>query len=193
MNIPITADPIPQPVEDYCRTVTGNKKEFEAELQAYRDFVVRYQKERDKKKRIVMSNMLHYLVYSDQHGMKPSHAFTDALESALDDEKTAKRAMYPLPLHQGIADILTSSTHTVGRGRTTNWQMHTGTFYSEFDGKGREWFDDWAAGEVLGSYVSFGAHRFGIGSATQRILELLEERYGLDFRELEKQRKKSAK
>ncbi len=162
-------------LEKTIRDADKAKEEFEAEVKAYRDFVARYQQERDKRKRIVMSNMLLYLLYSNQHGMKPSHALTEALDHSLAMEKEAKRAMYPVPLHQDIAEILTSSTHTVGRGRTTNWQMQTGTYYSQFDGKGRDWFDEWTAGEILASYVSFGAHRFGVGSATQRILELLEE------------------
>lgn len=184
----VTDDPIPSVVIEYCRKKSSNKEQFDAEISAYIDFVARYRKQRDKQKRQVMANMLHYLVYSDIHDMKPTHALTDALESAMADERQSKRDMYPLVLHQSIARVLTSSTHTKGRGHTTNWQMHTNTFYSEFDGRGRDWFGDWTAGEILGSYVSFGSHRFHIGSATQRILLLLEDRYGLDFRQLEKAR-----
>lgn len=183
----VTDDPIPQPVMDYCKRQSSNKKQLDIEISAYRDFVARYQKQRDKQKRTVMANMLQYLVYSDEHDMKPSYALTDALESAMSDERKAKRDVYPLPLHQSIAHVLTSSTHTKGRGRTTNWTMHTSSSYSVCDGRGRDWFSEWTAGEVLRSYVSFGSHRFHVGGATQRILNLLEDRYGLDFRELEKQ------
>ncbi|MBY5537652.1 hypothetical protein HFO42_10575 [Rhizobium leguminosarum] len=187
-SIEVTDDPVPVPVIEYCKSVTMNKLQFDAEVAAYKHFVARYRKQRDRQKRQVMANMLQYLVYSTEHGMKPSHALTDALESALEEEKEAKRQMYPLPLHQSIANVLTSSTHTKGRGQTTNWKMHTGTFYSEFNGAGRHWFSDWTAGEVLGSHVSFGSHRFHIGGATQRILKLLEDRYGLNFNQLEKDR-----
>ncbi|WP_312946501.1 hypothetical protein [Agrobacterium sp.] len=194
--IEVTDNPIPQHVLDYCRKKSSNKKQLDIEISAYRDFVARYRRQRDKRKRQVMANMLQYLVYSSHHDMKPSHALAEALESAMTDERVSKRNMHPLVLHQSIAHVLTSSTYTKGRGQTKNWKMHTRTLYSEFDGRGRDWFAEWTAGEILGSYVSFGSHRFHVGEVTQRILHLLEDRYGLDFRVLEKEltvRKKAEK
>ncbi|CDZ67993.1 Hypothetical protein NGAL_HAMBI2605_62760 [Neorhizobium galegae bv. orientalis] len=193
--VEVTDDPVPEAVIAYCKTVTTSQRQFNTEIKAYKAFVERYRKQRDKKKRLVMSNLLQYLLFSTEHGMKPSYALTDALTSALGDEKDAQKAMYPLPLHQGLAEIFTSSTHTKGRGRTTNWQMHSGASYSNFNGEGRNWFGDWNAQEILGSYVKFGSHRFTIGNATQRVLGLLEQRYGISFDELEKdlKRKKAEK
>ncbi|MDI5924548.1 hypothetical protein QBK93_07620 [Rhizobium leguminosarum] len=188
-HVDVSADPIPKEVLDYCRSVTTTEKQFEQEREAYVAFCEKYSKERDPKKRIVMEMFLQYLLFSKVHGMTPSYALTSALSDALNDEAKAKRAMYPQALHEEIADILTSSTYTVGRGKSTNWTMHTASQYSQFDGDGRRPFSDWTAGEILGSYVKFGSHHFSVGKATQRILGVLEERYGIDFEELEKQRK----
>ena len=194
MQVQVCADPIPKEFLDYCRSVTKTEQEFEHEKQAYIDFCIRYERERDQRNRIVMQNMLNYLLFSDRHGMSPSYALTEALDYALSEEAKASRRMYPVPLHEGFEKILTTSTHTIGRGRTTRWKLHTwGADYSEFTGEGRKPFDEWTAGEILGSYVKFGSHRFAIGDATERILSLLEKRYRLDFKELEKRRKTKRK
>ncbi|RYG88848.1 MAG: hypothetical protein EON58_19705 [Alphaproteobacteria bacterium] len=187
--VEVTDDPIPQLVIDYCKSHSSNDREYEKEVTAYQRFVERYRGERDRNKRLVMLNALQFLLFSDRHDMKPSYALTEDLDCTLREERDAKRAMYPLPVHQGVADILTSSTYTKGRGRTTAWQMHTSSTSSEFTGKGRDWFDAWNAQEILNSYVKFGSHRFSVGATTQRILGLLEDRYGLDFKQLEKQLK----
>lgn len=192
-DIPICADPVPKEVISYCRSVSTTDKMFENEKQAYVDFCERHAKERSRRKKLVMQNMLNHLLLSKAHGMKPSHALTEALSSALQDEMQAEKAIFPLDIHAEIADILTSATHTVGRGKTTSWTIHTGGWYSEFNGEGRRAFDEWTAGEVLGSYVKFGAHHFSIGATTQRIMSMLEERYGLDFKQLEKDRAKNQK
>lgn len=192
-DITICADPIPKEVVAYCRSVSTTDKMLEREKQAYVDFCERYAKERSMRKKIVMQNMLNHLLLSKVHGMKPSHALTDALSSALQDEKDAEKKLYPLDIHAEVADILTSATYTVGRGKTTSWAIHTGGWYSEFRGEGRRAFDEWTAGEVLGSYLKFGAHHFSIGATTQRIMSMLEERYGLDFKQLEKDRTKKQK
>jgi len=41
---------------------------------------------------------------------------------------------------------------------------------------------------LLGSFYKFGSHHFHVGHAIKAILEHLEDRYGLDFRKLEKAR-----
>jgi hypothetical protein len=187
--VEVTDDPIPQLVIEYSKAHSSNDREYDNEIMAYRRFVERYKGERDRNKRLVMQNALQFLLFSRQHDMKPSYALAEDLDCALRDERNAKKAMYPLPIHQSVANILTSATYTKGRGRTTNWQMHTSASSSEFTGEGRNWFDDWNAQEVLGSYVKFGSHRFAVGSTTQRILGLLEERYELDFKKLEKELK----
>ncbi len=187
--VEVTDDPIPPLVIEYCKSHSSNDREYQEEVTAYRRFVERFRGERDRNKRLVMQNALQFLLFSRQHDMKPSYALTEDLDCALEDERNAKKVMYPLPVHQGVADILTSSTYTKGRGRTTAWRMHTSASSSEFTGEGRDWFDEWNAQEVLGSYVKFGSHRFAVGATTQRILGLLEERYGLDFKELERHRK----
>lgn len=189
-DIPICADPIPEEVIAYCRSVSTTEKAFETERHAYVDFCARHAKERSKRKKIVMQNMLNHLLLSKDHDMPPSYALTEALDSALEHENQAEKTIYPLDIHAKIADILTSATHTVGRGKTTSWTIHTGSYYSEFNGKGRQGFDEWTAGEIMGSYVKFGAHHFALGATTQRIMSMLEERYGLDFQQLEKDRAK---
>jgi hypothetical protein len=194
MLVQVSSDPIPKEVLAYCRSMSKTDKEFDRERRAYIDFCTRYEKESNQRNRIVMQNMLNFLLFSDRHGMKPSYALTEALDYALGEEAKAFKQMYPLPIHEGIEKILTTSTNTVGRGSTTRWKLHTWPAdYSEFTGEGRKPFDEWTAGEILASHVSFGSHRFSIGAATQRILSLLEERYGLDFKELEKQRKAKRK
>jgi hypothetical protein len=192
-DIPICADPIPDEVIAYCRSVAPAEQSFEREKQAYVTLCLQYAKERSTRKRIVIQNLLNYLVRSKDHGMKPSYAFTEGLRSALEYEKNAEKELFPLEIHAEIANILTSATDTVGRGRTTSWTIHTGgsgTWYSQFRGEGRSAFGEWTAGEVLGSYVKFGAHHFAIGATTQRIMTMLEKRYGLDFDQLEKDRTK---
>lgn len=192
-DIPICADPIPKEVIAYCRSVSTTDLMFEAEKQAYMDFCERHTKEPSMRKKLVMQNMLNHLILSKGHGMKPSYALTEALSSALQDEKQAEKSIYPLDIHAELADILTSATDTVGRGKTTSWTIHTGGQYSEFNGEGRSAFDEWTAGEILGSHVKFGSHHFAIGATTQRIMSMLEERYGLDFKQLEKDRAKKQK
>ncbi|WP_421590768.1 hypothetical protein [Shinella sp. M27] len=187
-DIPICADPIPKEVIAYCRSVSTTDKMLDYEKRAYVDFCERYAKERSKRKKIVMQNMLNHLLLSKVHGMKPSHALNDALSAAFQQEKEAEKTLYPLEIHSEVAHILTSATYTVGRGKSTAWTIHTGGWYSEFRGEGRKAFAEWSAGEILGSYVKFGAHHFSIGATTQRILSMLEERYGLDFKQLEKDR-----
>ena len=77
MQVQVCADPIPKEFLDYCRSVTKTEQEFEHEKQAYIDFCIRYERERDQRNRIVMQNMLNYLLFSDRHGMSPSGLSAD--------------------------------------------------------------------------------------------------------------------
>ncbi|MDX0503605.1 hypothetical protein GOC80_13315 [Sinorhizobium medicae] len=188
-HIEVSGDPIPQEVLDYCASVTTTEREFAREKKAYLDFCERHSKERDAKKRMVMENFLQYLLFSKAHGMKPSYALTEALNDSLRQEAQAKRAIFPLSLHEEIAEILTTATYTIGRGRSTNWTIYTTGSESLFSRESREPFGQWTAGEVMGSFVKFGSHHFAIGNTTQRILSMLEARYDIDFKQLEKDRK----
>lgn len=189
-KIEITVGSVPEEVADYCRKRSETDEQLELEVQAYLDFADRYHSELDTEKRRVMANMLHFLVYSDEHEMNPSYVLTEALDNSLRQERDAAEKLHPREIHEQVAHILTSSTNTVGRGQTTNWKIHTRADYNVPEGLQRSRYQDWSAGEILNSYVSFGSHNFGIGSATQRVLDMLENRYGIDFNQLENQLKR---
>lgn len=44
------------------------------------------------------------------------------------------------------------------------------------------------ADEIISAYYAFGANQLHIGKAIFKVIELMEQRYGIDFEELEKQK-----
>lgn len=190
-SIPFSKDPLPKQVTDYCKQVAETQDEYEVQIEAYRVLCDKYAAEKDKSRRQTMQNLLDFVVHPNGWEMKPTYAFTDCLEEALRTEKASQAALYPIPLYDMITHAVTHATYTVGRGESTRWTVYGGApNYSNADASKRERYDDWTAVEISGAYVKFGVHHFYIGKTADYILKALEDRYGLDFKELEKQRKK---
>lgn len=189
-SIPFSKDPLLKQVTDYCKQVTSTKAEYEAQIEAYKVLCDKYAAEKDKRRRQTMQNLLDFVMDPEGWEMKPTYAFTECLDEALRYEKAAQKSLYPIPLYDMITHAVTHATFTIGRGESTRWTVYGGMpSYSNADASKRKRYDDWTAGEISGAYVKFGSHHFSIGKTADYILKALEERYGLDFKELEKQRK----
>lgn len=190
-DVPITTDPIPDAVLKLAKAYSkgqGNPSEkYEASVQVWRDFVDRYRSTKNKRHRTVMQQVANYVV---GEGIRIDFGLTEAMDSALTEERRARRGLYPEALYTIVGDGIADGLDW----KSINIQTGTSSYRKSDDHKSlRDRYEEWTATEILGSYIAIGKHTLFVGKTVPRILEALEERYGLDFKQLEQLRKKSAK
>lgn len=193
-SIPFTKDGIPNVVRDYCKRTASSAQHVEKEIAAYVAICERYEKTKNRRTRQALQNMLDFVLDPEGNGMKLSYVVDDVMGYVIKEEADDQKALYPLAIYEAATEFMTHATYTKGRGKSTAWTVYSGTgYYSNSDATDRTRYENWTAGEIRSSYVKFGSHRFGIALTTERILKMLEERYGLDFKQLEKDRAKKNK
>lgn len=186
-DVPITDNPIPDTVEKAARIQADgaeSKNDYAASIQAWTDFCERFRQTKSKRQKTVMQQVANFALASD---MGIAYVLTTGLEQALTTERRARRGLYPDTLYSIVGDCIAAGLNW------TNINIQTGSSNYRLSGEERMFrgrYEDWTATEILGAHIEIGKHRLDVGTTVPRILALLEARYGLNFRELEKARSK---
>ena len=186
-NVPITDSPVPDAVVKAARLQANepgrSQDDYASSLQAWAEFCQRFQETKNRRHRTVMQQVANFAMTGE---MGIAYVLTTGLEQALKAERRARRGLYPNALYSVVAD---------GIAAGLNWKsinVQTGGSNYRLSGEEKMFrgrYDDWTATEVLGAHIEIGKHTLQVGTTVPKILAALEERYGLDFKELEKQRK----
>ncbi|MCQ1855831.1 hypothetical protein [Neorhizobium galegae] len=186
-NVPITDDPVPDAVIKAARLQANepgrSEDDYASTLQAWAEFCQRFQETKNRRHQTVMQQVANFAMTGE---MGIAYVLTTGLEQALKAERRARRGRYPNALYSVVAD---------GIAAGLNWKsinVQTGGSHYRLSGEEKMFrgrYDDWTATEVLGAHIEIGKHTLHVGTTVPKILAALEERYGLDFKELEKQRK----
>lgn len=138
--------------------------------------------------------------YCKDGGMLLSYIHEQLWRANADKQRTLLKTLYPMGVYKALADIaiceIDSSGYTGGIPYSSRWRF---TFPGAFpeDGGGRSVRTQRSIDESISaldffrSYIAFGVHKYPVGEVITNTLRCLEERYGLNFEYLERERIKS--
>lgn len=180
-DVEISADPVPEVIEKYLKA-QFKAPDREAELDAYREFCARYQAEKNQKRRIVFQQVLNWIVDTKTCGFV--YGLGEMLDYVLKKERQVQKTIYPDDLYRIVGDPIASALHW----KSINIQPGTSSNRKSGEIKGlRRRYADWTATEIDTMSIEIGKHELVLGEAVYGILKGLEQRYGIDFRKLEKE------
>ncbi len=183
-GIPITDDPIPEAVTGGAKLQADDAPDpegnYAGSIRAWRTYCDQYRQTKSKRHRIVMQQVANCAFYGE---MDIAYVLTVGLAEALRAERAAQRGLYPDALYSIVAD---------GIARGLQWRKINikagGSHYrrSAEAEASRDRYDGWTATEMVGATIEIGKHSLEVGLTVPQILKALEERYDIDFKELEK-------
>ncbi|MGR9247021.1 hypothetical protein [Rhizobium leguminosarum] len=186
-DVPIIDDPVPDAVEKAARLQANGPDrphdEYTYTIQAWTAFCQRFREVKNKRHRTVMQQVANFALTGE---MGIAYVLTEGLEQALKSERRARKGLYPDALYSVVAD---------GIAAGLNWKninVHPGASNYRLSGEEKVFrgrYGEWTATEILGAHIDIGKHVLHVGSTVPKILAALEERYGINFKELEKRRK----
>ncbi|TAY50955.1 hypothetical protein [Rhizobium leguminosarum] len=186
-DVPITDSPVPDAVNKAARLQANgpsrSEDDYTSTLQAWSAFCQRFHGTKNKRHRTVMQQVANFALTGE---MGIAYVLTTGLEQALKAERRARRGLYPNALYSVVGD---------GIAAGLNWKsinVQTGASPYRMSGEEKVFrgrYEDWTATEILGAHIEIGKHTLHVGTTVPKILAALEDRYGIDFKELEKQRR----
>lgn len=186
-DVEISADPLPDKVVKYAKSAFKGQ-DRELELDAYRQFCARYDAEKNTKRRVVMQQVLNWIIEHEAGGFR--NGLGDMLDYALKIERRTQKAIYPDDLYRIVGDPIAMALHW----KSINVQPGTASNRKSGERKDlRRRYSDWTATEIDTMSIEIGKHGLVLGEAVYGVLKGLEQRYGLDFRKLEKEYQKAMK
>lgn len=188
-GIPITDDPIPEIVKRAARRqaeeAPSPERNYAVSIQAWRTFCDQYRQTKSKRHQIVMQQVANCAFDGE---MDIAYVLTVGLAEALRAERAAQRGLYPDALCSIVAD-------GIARGlqwRKINIKAGSSHYRRSAEAEAsRDRYDGWTATEIVGATIEIGKHSLEVGLTVPQILKALEERYDIDFKELEKKRKQT--
>lgn len=186
-DVEISADPVPEVVSKYVKS-TCKAPDRDAELEAYRDFCGRYHNEKNQKRRVVMQQVMNWIVDTKTCGFR--YGLGEMLDHVLKTERRTQKTIYPDDLYRIVGDPIAMALHW----KSINIQPGTSNNRKSGEIKGlRRRYADWTATEIDTMSIVIGKHELVLGEAVYGILKGLEQRYGVDFRKLEKEYQRKLK
>lgn len=188
---------LPPYVEEYLNAVPVHRPNasVDEERKAYVALCNSIASEPDTRLRNIMTERLelHCKTFAASNPVLLSYIYRDRWEgeNAEDRELLARPLEVYLMLEEIVSEHSDCRGYTKRGGRTSRYPLSV----PQADGTARKVsftkLISWNPRDFMGSYYAFGVHKLYIGKAISQMLQCLEERYGLDFSELEKNRSRN--
>ncbi|MCQ1779429.1 hypothetical protein NOJ05_19660 [Neorhizobium galegae] len=183
-NVPISTDPIPDIVIARAKAACS-LDEVDDNIQAYRDFCARYEATKSPKQKIVMKQILNWIVAGEATDFR--YGLGEMLDDALKQERKAQKDLYPDDLYRVVGDpvgwALRWDSINIRPSTPSNRRPGEAAGYHRY----RRRYSDWSANEIAGAYIEIGKHTLYLRQAVDGVLKGLEDRYNIDFKKLEKE------
>lgn len=171
----------------------GRAHSEQAERKAYSEMQLKIEREKNREIKHFMQDTLEY--YCIDGSMLLSYIYENYWDEWVKKQKYLQRAIQPMELYIALESILAdksdSSEYTKTPGGPRYPLTIPGNYPGQPENRVRHVGTDVSGARFLKSYYKFGVHKFHVGSAVKNILDYLEDRYDLDFKELERSRQRA--
>jgi len=167
----------------------------EAEREAYAKMQSQIDGEEDTEVKQFMQDKLEY---SCQEGsMLLSHIWETGWHQWIEEQTAQQREVQPIELFIALELILANQCDSSGYTKTYGQPRYNltipGNTPATAPTRTKNVDTDVPRVRFFNSYYKFGVHKFWVGHAIKAILDHLEKRYGLDFKELERIHQRAGK
>ena len=184
--MPASASKLPRYAQLYLEALPLHRPDasVEKERKTYETLYRSIARERNSRLRQLMNERLELYcrAFSASNPVLLSYIHAETWD---DDTSEDRKLLALLNVYVPLEEIL--SQHF---DRTSRYPLSVPSAVGTFAKMGITTLHEWTPKEFLGSYYDFGWQKLHIGEAISHMLQFLEEQYGLDFSELEKNRRR---
>lgn len=177
---------IPRECEKYLVKRGVPQEEWEVEAEAYAAILREIDHAEDQLTRAVYAQTFASVL--EEGNLLFSYCLKEVLPVELRRQRDARERIKPIALFIELERVLASASHNdiSGSGR---WPLRVSGSRSQPAKRTRNIrvSEDLPEG-LLRSYYEFGAHQFSVGDTIESIMRLIEDRYSLNFEDLERSR-----
>lgn len=186
----------PNYLQKYLETLKSKARAHseEAEREAHAKMQAEIEREEDREVKQFMQDTVEY--YCQDDFMLLSYAYENLWRQSIKEQRELQEKGQPIELFIALESILARQGDYSGYTKTSGGRRYPLTIPGNYTGSEtvRNVVDqNVPRARFLKSYYKFGVHTFGVGYAIRKIVDYLEERYRLDFRELERIHQRAGK
>jgi hypothetical protein len=167
----------------------------QTEREAYAEMQSQIDREEDREIRQFMQDTLEY--YCQDCSMLLSYIWGTYWHQWIKEQRALQSEAQPIELLIALESILANQCDSSGYTKTYGQRRSELTIPGNYPGTApmetRNVDTNVPRARFLNSYYKIGVHKFRVGHAIKNILDHVEERYGLDFKELERIHQRAGK
>lgn len=187
------ADALPDYLEKYLANREFDETDRAEEIEAFRTMRSQAETERDPDIRQFMHDTI--IHHCKQEAMKLAYVLENYWLEEVRTERKRKREAPPPDLFIALEEVMANSADSTGYTKQYCSSRYPLRLPFNYEGRQEVHTIDPATSprRLARAHYQFGVHTFYAGSAINRIIRLLEERYGLNFKQLEAARQRHMK
>lgn len=187
---------LPQFIQQYLDAVPLHRPDasVDEEHRAYVALCRSIASERDSRLKKLMTERLELYCknFSASNPVLLSYICDQRWESETEEDR--ELLSRPLHVYVMLEDIVAQYTDSSGYTKQIGGPSRYPLTVPRPDGTTQKvsvtFLTEWHPNEFMGAYYAFGVHKLFVGKAVAHVMDFLQERYGLDFNELENRRRK---